>query len=85
MKQVCHGTESLDPHIIADPDPGSQNVADLYSKHCMKTIKKTLSITITAFPAIPDFRRRPFFSQRMVREFGVRKLDQGLHLADKFV
>ena len=25
----CLGSRSVDPHIFADPDPGSKNVADL--------------------------------------------------------
>ena len=28
------GSGSVDPHIFADPDPGSQNLADPDPKHC---------------------------------------------------
>ena len=36
---------SVDPHIFADPDPGSQNLADQTDpdpKHCPKLIFQTL-------------------------------------------
>ena len=29
------GSGSVDPHIFADPDPGSQNLADPDPKHCL--------------------------------------------------
>ena len=33
------GSRSVDPHIFADPDPGSQNLADSTDpKHCWKIL-----------------------------------------------
>ena len=34
------GSGSVDPHIFADPDSGSQNLADLDPKYCVLDIWK---------------------------------------------
>ena len=46
----------MDPHIFADPDPGSQNLAELTDpdpKHCLKEVLKGLW-TFTKVPLKPD-------------------------------
>ena len=49
MVDILHfGSGSLDPHIFAYPDPGSQNLAvptDPDHKHCFKLLTHTPEIT----------------------------------------
>ena len=52
----------MDPHIFANPDPGSQNLADLMDpdpvpKHCFKYYVTNLSIQINVDWTITFFKK----------------------------
>ena len=57
------GSGSGDPHISEDPDPGSQNLADLTnpdSKHCVK-----LNYFLTPYVCMCSLCRNVFFPFNM--------------------